>query len=267
MIDNNVLDIDHFTAEDASENEKQVASIFTERQNAVAEEMRNELTGTGAVDFTDMSEEFQDYITYIIDDLKKSDILVTDSIDTTDEIYQKWKQGTISPQDYLNHAIAKGWIDITKFTVDEKYSDSVEIYNNLCDYILEDVATETGYSKITYQYLVANGTLGGRELCLILFDQGVLEYNEEQMTALSSGTLSPLNFMKEKIKNLEITPAQLALDPCSGSCVVTDTQTGEVLALVTYPGYDNNRLTNSIDSDYYNKIYLLLKKKPYLNCT
>lgn len=39
------------------------------------------------------------------------------------------------------------------------------------------------------------------------------------------------------------------------SCVVTDTQTGEVLALVTYPGYDNNRLTNSIDSDYYNKIY------------
>ena len=251
LIDNNVLDIDHFTAEDASENEKQVASIFAERQSAVAEEMRNELTGTGAVDFTDMSEEFQDYITYIIDDLKKSDILVTDSIDTTDEIYQKWKQGTISPQDYLNHAIAKGWIDITKFTVDEKYSDSVEIYNNLCDYILEDVATETGYSKITYQYLVANGTLGGRELCLILFDQGVLEYNEEQMTALSSGTLSPLNFMKEKIKNLEITPAQLALDPCSGSCVITDVKTGELLALVSYPGYDNNRLANSVDADYF----------------
>ena len=54
--------------------------------------------------------------------------------------------------------------------------------------------------------------------------------------------------MMEKIKNLDITPAQLALDPCSGSCVVTDTKTGEVRACVTYPGYDNNKMANGVDS-------------------
>lgn len=59
----------------------------------------------------------------------------------------------------------------------------------------------------------------------------------------------------KKIQKLEITPADLALDPCSGSAVVTDTATGKVLACVSYPGYDNNRLANQMDNKYYYKIY------------
>ena len=43
----------------------------------------------------------------------------------------------------------------------------------------------------------------------------------------------------------------LALDPCSGSIVLTDVNTGDVKAYVTYPTYDNNKFANSIDSDYY----------------
>ena len=43
----------------------------------------------------------------------------------------------------------------------------------------------------------------------------------------------------------------LALDPCSGSIVITDVKTGEVRALVSYPSYDNNRLANGIDAEYY----------------
>ncbi len=60
--------------------------------------------------------------------------------------------------------------------------------------------------------------------------------------------------MIEKISNLEITPEQLALDPCSGSLVMTDVKTGETLACVTYPGYDNNRLANNMDTQYYAKL-------------
>ena len=33
--------------------------------------------------------------------------------------------------------------------------------------------------------------------------------------------------------------------------MITDPNTGEVLACVSYPGYDNNRLTNTMDSAYY----------------
>ena len=51
-----------------------------------------------------------------------------------------------------------------------------------------------------------------------------------------------------------MTPAQLALDPCNASCVISDVNTGEVLALVSYPGYDNNKMANSIDAEYYAKL-------------
>lgn len=57
------------------------------------------------------------------------------------------------------------------------------------------------------------------------------------------------DLMLHKISSLEITPAQLALDPCSGSVVITDPSTGETLACVSYPGYDNNRLANNMDTD------------------
>lgn len=56
---------------------------------------------------------------------------------------------------------------------------------------------------------------------------------------------------KTGIEQLEITPAQLALDPCSASAVVVQEGTGQVLACVSYPGYDNNRLANQMDAEYY----------------
>ncbi|MCI9144207.1 MAG: penicillin-binding protein, partial [Lachnospiraceae bacterium] len=61
-------------------------------------------------------------------------------------------------------------------------------------------------------------------------------------------------FMKNRIDHLDITPAQLALDPCNASSVITDVNTGDVLAIVSYPGYDNNMMANSIDADYYAKL-------------
>ena len=53
---------------------------------------------------------------------------------------------------------------------------------------------------------------------------------------------------------MEITPAQLALDPCTGSCIIMNPNTGELLASVSYPGYDSNRLANNMDSAYYNSL-------------
>ncbi|MEH2929716.1 penicillin-binding transpeptidase domain-containing protein [Candidatus Ventrimonas sp. KK005] len=57
--------------------------------------------------------------------------------------------------------------------------------------------------------------------------------------------------IKEKIIRLELTPAQMALEPCTAGVVVTDVNTGKILALVTYPGYDGNRLSGTIDTAYY----------------
>ena len=56
----------------------------------------------------------------------------------------------------------------------------------------------------------------------------------------------------------------LALEPCSGSIVITDVKTGDIRAMVTYPTYDANKLTNKIDWDYYQKL-LANKATPLLN--
>lgn len=66
---------------------------------------------------------------------------------------------------------------------------------------------------------------------------------------------------------MEITPGQLALEPCTGSLVMTDTTSGEVLACVSYPGYDNNRLANTMDSNYYNKLVTDQARPFYNNAT
>jgi penicillin-binding protein 2 len=254
LINNNVIDFTHFEESDATATEMAVQQIFESRRNAVEADIRSQLSGSSPTAFDSLSSEAQDYFTYIINNLKQDQILLTDSIDTSDEVYLEWQQGNISPQEYLNHAIAKGWIDITKFSVEDKYSDSTEIYDALCNYIQQDIITESDFSKIVYEYLIKEDVITGKQLCLILYDQGILPYDEDDVAALQSGAVSAAAFMKEQIRNLTITPAQLALDPCSGSCVVTDTKTGELLALVSYPGYDNNMLANTVDQKYYSSL-------------
>ncbi len=78
--------------------------------------------------------------------------------------------------------------------------------------------------------------------------------DQEELSLWERGGESAYTFMVNRVANLDITPAQLALDPCTGSMVVTDVNTGDVLALVSYPGYDNNLMANGVDAAYYAKL-------------
>ena len=112
--------------------------------------------------------------------------------------------------------------------------------------------------------MIKNDKLSGTEVCKIICEQGIVEVPAEEREALYNGKLKAYNFMMNRIKNLDITPAQLALDPCNGSVVIMDTQTGDVLACVTYPGYDNNMMANTVDADYWNQL-ITDKSKPMNN--
>lgn len=267
LINNNVLDLNHFSTEDASDVEKQIFSAFGSKQQTVLSQVESSLSSSAATPVDELPEEMQNYMTYIPKMLVNNKILLTDSIDKSDETYKNYAANKISVNEYLNYAISQKWIDITKFSVDEKYSDSSEIYDALVSYIVEELASDKGFSKIMYKYMIHNDLINGTQLCLALFDQKVLNYDDTAVSGLQSGSISAFNFIKEKVKNLEITPAQLALDPCSGSCVITDVKTGELLACVTYPGYDTNRLANTVDSNYYNLLYQDLSNPFYNNAT
>lgn len=251
LIQNNVLNLEHFSGEHASATEQEVYAAFISKQSAVLSSIQSELVSESALAFGELANEDEDYITFIVKMLKDEGILVEDKIDTEDPAYIQWAEQKSSLKDYLSYAIAKNWIDITRFSVDEKYSDSNEIYDALLKFIQEKLTNDNNFSKIIYKYMIQQNLISGTQLCILLYDQGVLKHDAEQIEALTSGSVSAYNFIREKIKNLEITPAQLALDPCTGSCVITNVKTGEILALVSYPGYDNNRLANTMDAAYW----------------
>ena len=69
----------------------------------------------------------------------------------------------------------------------------------------------------------------------------------------------------EKIRARELTPQLLNIDPATGSLVITCIHTGAVLAAVTYPSYDNNRLVNSFDNEYFIRINSLDPTHPMIN--
>lgn len=250
LIGNSVINIEHFSKAKASDTEKNVLSVFKSRQKTTLGKIKQELTSSPEA-LNTMSDEVLDEFTYIISMLKDDQVLLKNEIDTSDSVYQKWKNQKISPKEYLSYCITQHWIDISQLNVDEKYADSTEVYDALCKYILKNIKTDTEFSKIIYQYMITRGEISPRQLCLILFDQGVLDYDDATVNKLKNGSLSPRDFLMKKIYNIEITPAQLALEPCTGSCVVTDEKTGEILAMVSYPGYDSNKLANGVDSEYF----------------
>ena len=250
LIGNSVINTEHFSKAKASDTEKNVLSVFKSRQKTTLGKIKQELTSSPEA-LNTMSDEVLDEFTYIISMLKDDQVLLKNEIDTSDSVYQKWKNQKISPKEYLGYCITQHWIDISQLNVDEKYADSTEVYDALCKYILKNIKTDTEFSKIIYQYMITRGEISPRQLCLILFDQGVLDYDDATVNKLKNGSLSPRDFLMKKIYNIEITPAQLALEPCTGSCVVTDEKTGEILAMVSYPGYDSNKLANGVDSEYF----------------
>lgn len=251
LIHNNVININHFSEEDAGDQEKALYEVFSDAIEQSLHSVENELTTDESTINNDLSDEMLDYVTYIISMLKSNEVLLESLIDSSDPTFQKWKDGKLSLQEYLKHCISKQWIDLSKLEVNEKYSDTEEVYDLLCNYILTQSKDAKEFAKIVYEYLIEDQTISGKQLCLILFEQGVLDYDDTVYENIINGTTSAYTFLMDKINNMEITPAQLALDPCSGSCVLTDTTTGEIRALVSYPGYDNNKMANGVDAEYY----------------
>ncbi len=96
--------------------------------------------------------------------------------------------------------------------------------------------------------------INGTQICKLLLEQDIIDIDEEEEQRFLNGSITAYTFMMNRIQNLDITPAQLALDPHSASMVITDVNTGDVLALVSYPGYDNNKMANGVDAEYFNSL-------------
>ncbi|WP_302625477.1 penicillin-binding transpeptidase domain-containing protein [uncultured Eubacterium sp.] len=254
LVTNNVVSIKHLSKK-STDNEERVYQKYKNGVSEAVSKLKSQLNSDDGEIYNDLNDEFKEYYDYIYDLLKNDGILLTSSIDTKDETYNKYVGGKISMNEFIRYAIKQNWINLEPLDVSDSYLSTEETYDILRKYIISDIKKNTSFGKKVVSYRIYDGTISGSEICMLLYDQKVLKKDTETYNRLSTyDTYVTYQFIINQIKKLNITPAQLALDPCSGSVVITDPATGKVRALVTYPSYDNNMLSGTVDPDYWAKL-------------
>lgn len=254
MFNNSIIDVKHMASEDAGETEQAVYQAYLDYKDKVYEKLEYELT-EGRTVYKKLSKEYQIYESNIVTLLNRNGVIMTEAVDANDATQIAWATDeVISLNEYLKYCISRNWIDVSKLSIDDKYLDSAEIYDVLMDYVIDMIDRNSEFQKRLYKYMLLSDVINGRQVCMILCEQRQVEIPPNEETALYNGKLSAYQFMKNRIDRIDITPAQLALDPCNASCIITDTSSGDVLAMVSYPGYDNNKMANSVDAEYFAKL-------------
>lgn len=269
---NGVIDVEHFTDSKAKEYEKRTYKKFLEYKKSLKGILKDKLSIKKDYNEEDFGKIQYEYVERIFEIMKDNNIILMDKMPENDSKYKKFKEGKESFSSFAKHAISNSWIDLKKINIENNsFYSTNELYSKLLDYVLTQAIEDNKFEKIIYKDMINTGKIPTNHVCILLLEQNVIKYNKDTIRKLESGSISAFGFIKNKLNNLDITPGQLGLDPCSGSVVITDVKSGDVLAMVSYPSYDNNKLANSIDSDYYS--YLLgnssspLVNRATLTCT
>lgn len=265
LIENNIINSSRFTDKDASALEKNTYQKYQDKSKVIKKRMREILAVDSKTTEKQLPDSIAEFIDCFYDLLKQDSVILINDVDSADATFKKFAAKKISLSQFLQYAISKSWVDLGKLDIGEQYFSTQEIYKKLVKYGLELLEDDPKYPKMIYSYLVHQHELSGRDCCLLLFDQGDIKYNADEYERLKRGLLSPYSFIIKKIRNLEITPGDLGLEPCSGSLVITDVNTGKVKAMVSYPSYDNNKMANQVDSDYFYNYLTQASSSPLLN--
>lgn len=264
LFNNNIFSLDHMHADDATDTEKVTISAIETQTESTINRIDDILT-TSFTPLSELDQTYQDYMEYICEILSENDIFQSSMIDKEDQEFIDYTSNVTSLEHYLKYAISQEAIDISALQVESDYYDNDEIYNALCDYIIEYLKQDSEFDKLVIKDMLKSGEISGNMVVQLLYDQGVLNVDgDTDYQEYLNGSFSAYDFIRKKIQSQELTPAMLALDICSGSAIVTDVNTGDVKAYVSYPSYDNNYLTNEVDTDYYNKL-LADKTTPLYN--
>lgn len=267
MINNNVVDISVLNDENSTENERQVYDTMYNRRDTIIQQIDQGLHDEYALPLNQLSDEWNEYYTFIFNKLVSDGVILKDRIPSGDLNYAEWMRDKLSLRTMLLYLVSNNWIDTSLLPLSGQYSETGEIYDAIIEYVSEDLVYDSSFTKLVYKYLIFNGYISGNQICMLLFDQNIIEYDDNMYVRLKNSMYSPYTFMMEQIEALNITPAQIALTPCSASCTIVEPETGKVLALVSYPSYDNNIFSGSIDTAYWRQLSEDLSSPLYSRAT
>ncbi len=240
LIDNNVIDLSHISAETASEYEKSFWNKLKNYESSIIESMEGYMSAT----LRELSSENRNYVKKAYSMLKDYGILDVSPLNSDDEMMTRWNNNRASFKELIEYAISMELIDFSQLDLTDDYLNTDDIYEAVVEYVADNILDYDDFAKDVIYYMLYGGYIKGADIALMLYDQGILE-KDSDYELLRSGSLTDYQYMYRKVYNLEITPDMLALEPCSGSYVMVDVNTGEVKALVSYPGYDANRINES----------------------
>ena len=237
----------------ATELEKKVSDIFKKKKDEELKWLIGELNGKGTP-YGELEDAGQRYVSRALSYLKEQGVYDSDVADPEDEILVRWsEEEDVSLRQLLEHAIEMGWINTAQLGTSE-YSDLDDIYKAITQYLPENLDKDRYFMLEVYQTLIEAGEVTGQQMCALLYDQGYLKKEGELYENLNSGVISAREFIYRALRTKVLTPGELGLQPSSGGAIITDPDTGQLLAMVSYPGYDNNRLSGTMDTRYYTRL-------------
>ncbi|NMA82735.1 MAG: hypothetical protein GX962_02600 [Epulopiscium sp.] len=201
--------------------------------------------------FLTIDRDFQEATRNILVD-KLSDILISRI-----GVYNP-KQTSYTLEKVMASMISHNTISIAKIlNAGEEFTEQKKIADKLIAQFenpKELLRTEPEKIQDAVIKMIKQREISYKQLVLILWEQGIITGDDEFLLRVEKGNISPTEVIKQKIQDGEITPQQVGLDPSTGSVVVMNIHTGEILSMVSYPSYDNNELVNHFNTEYWNSL-------------
>ncbi len=181
---------------------------------------------------------------------------------------QGFKGESISNKSAINGMISGSTIDVKLMFEQPEGTTSSKIKNKLLSKNSElsvDTYDDRQVVKKTLQGMIDSGEVNTNDMLIVMVETGVIDVSDEDYKQLKSYAYTTNGFIIKMLEDGTITPHMLNQQPCTGSVVISDVNTGDVLAAVSYPSYDNNEFVNGFNDDYFYKVNRDDPTQPLLN--
>ena len=142
IIQNNIVNVERFTDEDASSLEKATLKKYKAKKKTIVRKIRHLLAADSTASAKSLSSDMNDFLDAFYSILKDNSIVITKSsdsdssrkaVDTSDATYKSYANGSLSLSKYLQYAISQQWIDLDKLDIGNDFYSTQEIYKKLVD--------------------------------------------------------------------------------------------------------------------------------------